>query len=44
MAKSDYRIEFHPEAIRETREAIQWYRQRNKETAAEFRTLVKSAE
>lgn len=44
MAKSNYQIEFHPEAIRETREAIAWYRERNEESAAEFRALVKSAE
>jgi len=44
MAKSIYQIEFHPEAIREVRESIEWYRQRNEEIAGEFRTLVQSAE
>jgi hypothetical protein len=31
MAKSIYQIEFHPETIREIRESIEWYRQRNEE-------------
>lgn len=44
MAKRTYQIEFHPETIRETHEAIEWYRQRNVEAANEFRSLVKSAE
>ncbi len=44
MAKSNYQIEFHPEAIREIRETIEWYRVRNADVADEFRTLVKSAE
>jgi len=43
MAKSNYKIEFHPEAIRETREAIQWCRQRDENVASEFRALLKSA-
>lgn len=44
MAKLNYEIEFHPEAIREIREAVQWYRERNDEVATEFRNLVESAE
>ena len=44
MAKSTYEIEYHPEAIREIREAIEWYRQRDEGVASEFRTLIKSAE
>ncbi len=44
MARSNYEIEFHPEAIREVRETIEWYRQRSNEVATDFRTLVKSAE
>lgn len=44
MAKSNYRIEFHPEAIREIRESIEWYRERNEATATEFRALVQAAE
>ncbi len=44
MAKANYRIEFHPEAIREIRESIGWYRERNEATAAELRTLVQAAE
>lgn len=44
MANSTYEIEFHPDAIREIREAIEWYRQRDKGVATEFRTLIKSAE
>lgn len=34
MAKLNYEIEFHPEAIREIREAVQWYRERSDEVAA----------
>jgi hypothetical protein len=29
MAKSNYEIEFHPEAILEIRAAIEWYRERD---------------
>jgi hypothetical protein len=44
MAKRNYQNEFHPEAIREIRESIQWYRDRNELAADELRSLVQSAE
>lgn len=44
MAKRNYQTEFHPETIREIRESIQWYRDRNEPTADELRLLVESAE
>ena len=44
MAKRKYRIEYHPEAIREIRESIHWYRDRNEAAADELRSLVESAE
>jgi hypothetical protein len=44
MAKSNDRIEFHPETIREIRESIRWCCERKEATAAEFRTLVQAAE
>ena len=39
-----YQIEFHPQAIHEIREAIEWYRQRNEDTGQELRALTKAAE
>lgn len=44
MAKSNYEIELHPAAIREIREAIQWYHERDLRKAAELRELIASAE
>ena len=44
MAKRTYRIEYHPEAIREIRESIHWYRDRNEAVADELRSAVESAE
>ena len=44
MAKRTYQTEFHPEAIREIRKAIQWYRDRNEQAADQLRSLVQSAE
>ncbi len=44
MVKSKFQIEFHPESIRETRAAIQWYRRRDESVAEEFRGLIKTAE
>ena len=44
MAKRTYRIEYHPEAIREIRNSIHWYRDRNEAVADELRSLVESAE
>ena len=36
MAKPNYEFEFHPEAILEIREAIEWYRERDEAVATEF--------
>lgn len=44
MAKPKFQIDFHPEAIREIREAIEWYRQRDERVASELRELVAAAE
>ncbi len=44
MAKLNYQIEYHPEAVREIHETIQWYRDRNEAASGEFRSLLKSAE
>ena len=44
MAKRKYRIEYHSEAIREIRDSVRWYRDRNQAVADELRLLVKSAE
>ncbi len=44
MAKRKFRIEYHPEAIREIRDSIRWYRDRNEGVADELRSLVESAE
>ncbi|QDT07402.1 Plasmid stabilization system protein [Rubripirellula lacrimiformis] len=44
MAKRNFQTEFHPEAIREIRESIQWYRDRNEQAADAFRSLVQAAE
>ena len=44
MAKPKYRIEFHPSAIREIRDAIQWYRDRDEQVSEEFRSLIAAAE
>lgn len=44
MAKRNYQTEFHPEAIREIRESIQWYSDRSEQAAAELRSLVQLAE
>lgn len=44
MAKPRYQIEFHPEAIREIRDAIAWYRERDERAGEALRTLIASAE
>jgi plasmid stabilization system protein ParE len=44
MAKPKCLIEFHPAAIREIRDAIQWYRDRDERAGAELRTLIAAAE
>ena len=44
MAKPKFQIEFHPSAIREIRDAIQWYRDRDEQVGEEFRSLITAAE
>ena len=43
MAKRNYQTEFHPEAIREIRESIQWYRDRKEQAADEESSERKTA-
>ena len=44
MAKPKFQIEFHPAAIREIRDAIAWYRDRDDRAGSELRTLITAAE
>ncbi len=39
MANPKFQIEFHPQAIREIRETLEWYRERDEKIASEFRAL-----
>jgi plasmid stabilization system protein ParE len=44
MEKRTYAVEFHPQAIVDIRESIEWYRQRNQQAADDLRRIIKAVE